>query len=170
MTSNSPHLLCTRYVGPVNFATLFLYSLPSCDKNDILLNNLYYSGNLIVRAIGLDVIATERIAASLAKYGERFVNRILGEQERQLLSRRRDRAQFVAGRFAAKEAAIKAMADLLEHRPPYTSIQVINEPGGKPAYRFAAEVADKLSGLDCQVSISHDRTVAAAVAVFSERS
>lgn len=122
----------------------------------------------MVRAIGLDIIETERIARAIDRFGERFVNRILGPLERELLGRRRDRAQFVAGRFAAKEAAIKAMADFLERRPPYAYIQVINEPGGKPVYSFHPGVAEQLSAIVCHVSISHDRNVVAAVAIFSD--
>lgn len=124
----------------------------------------------MVRAVGLDIIETERIARAIDRFGERFVNRILGPREREMLRKRRDRAQFVAGRFAAKEAAIKAMADFLEKRPPYAHIEVINEPGGKPVYAFSPEVAAQLSAIVCHVSISHDRNVVAAVAVFSDRS
>lgn len=123
----------------------------------------------MIRAVGLDIVETERIARAIDRFGRRFVNRILGERERILLEGRRDRVQFVAGRFAAKEAAIKAMADIFVRRPPYTSIQIINEPGGKPAYLFDNAVAARMSSLVFHVSISHDRHVAAAVAVLSDR-
>ncbi len=123
----------------------------------------------MIRAIGLDIIETERIARAIERYGDRFVNRVLGDDERALFVTRRDKPQFLAGRFAAKEAAIKAMADFLERRPPYSAIQIIHEPGGRPVFRFHPDVAARLSSLACHVSISHDRSVAAAVAVFADR-
>ncbi|MCB2231281.1 holo-ACP synthase [bacterium] len=124
----------------------------------------------MVRAVGLDIIETERITRAIDRFGERFVNRILGPRERDILGKRRDRAQFVAGRFAAKEAAIKAMADFFEKRPPYAHIQIVNEPGGKPVYSFHSDIAAHLTDIVCHVSISHDKNVVAAVAVFSDRS
>jgi len=122
----------------------------------------------VVRAIGLDIVDTARICRGIEKYGDRFVRRILGADELRLFASRVDKAQFLAGRFAAKEAAIKALADFLPTRPPYHAIQVLNANGGQPSYVFTPEIAKVLKHLTCMVSITHEKSVAAAMAVFSD--
>lgn len=122
----------------------------------------------MVRSVGLDIVDTDRIARALKRHGDRFLRRILGPDEQVVLSGRIDRAQFVAGRFAAKEAAIKAMADILAVRPPYQHIQIVNNPGGQPVYRFHPSIQPNLASFTCLLSISHEKTIAAAVAVFTE--
>jgi holo-[acyl-carrier protein] synthase len=102
------------------------------------------------------------------RHGDRFLRRILGPEEQAALVGRHDRAQFVAGRFAAKEAAIKAMADILAVRPPYPHIQIVNDPGGRPVYRFHSSLQPNLDSFACHLSISHEKSMAAAVAVFTE--
>lgn len=104
----------------------------------------------------------------MKRHGERFLRRILGPDEQAALAGRYDRAQFVAGRFAAKEAAIKAMADILASRPPYPHIQILNDSGGRPVYRFHESIQPNLDSFVCLLSISHEKAVAAAVAVFTE--
>lgn len=122
----------------------------------------------MIRSVGLDIVDTERIDRLLKRHGDRFVRRLLGPEERAALAGRLDRAQFVAGRFAAKEAAVKAMADILAVRPPYSHIQIVNDPGGRPVYRFHESLQPNLDSFTCLVSISHEKTMAAAVAVFTE--
>jgi holo-[acyl-carrier protein] synthase len=123
----------------------------------------------LIQSIGLDIVATERIASALARYGDRFLQRILGPRELLLLQKRPDPAMFTAGRFAAKEAVIKALADILDRRPPWRSIEVVSSAGGKPVVQFSDSLKEKLSGYACLISISHDKNVTAAVAVISER-
>ena len=63
-------------------------------------------------AVGIDITEVARIRRLLERYGDRFIAHVLGDDERKLLAQRTDRAQFVAGRFAAKEAAVKALGHL----------------------------------------------------------
>lgn len=122
----------------------------------------------MIRSVGLDIVDTGRIARAIDRHGDRFLRRILGPDERAAMAGRLDRAQFVAGRFAAKEAAIKAMADILAVRPPYQHIQIVNDPGGRPVYRFHESIRLNLESFTCLVSISHEKSMAAAVAIFTE--
>ena len=87
-------------------------------------------------AVGLDVVATERISRILERFGERFVNRLLGPEERELFDKRVDRVALLAGRFAAKEAAIKAFGRFLSVRPQFVSIQILPDSGGQPHLRL----------------------------------
>jgi holo-[acyl-carrier protein] synthase len=80
--------------------------------------------------LGIDIASIERIRASLERFGDRFWERILTENERIDLSARADRATALAGRFAAKEAAAKALGgppDVLWH-----TIEVRSGAGGAP--------------------------------------
>lgn len=123
----------------------------------------------MIQSVGLDVIATGRIAAALSRFGDRFLQRILGPGELLLLQKRPDPALFAAGRFAAKEAVIKALADILDRRPAWRSIEVTSDPGGKPVVRFSDALQAQLSRYTCLISISHDRNVTAAVAIITEK-
>ena len=122
----------------------------------------------MVRAIGLDIVEIERIEKNLARFGVRFIKKILSESELAVFNRRRDKAAFLAGRFAAKEAVIKGLGTFIEDRPTLSSIQIIPNAQGAPEVVFPFSVLPHLSGIACIISITHERTTAAAVAVFSE--
>lgn len=122
----------------------------------------------MIQSIGLDLVETARIEKDLEKYGERFVARILGASELELYNQRRDKAIFLAGRFAAKEAVIKALGAFIAERPAYSQIQVINDSTGRPQLHLSDEVRQRLPGTRCHISITHEKSHAAAVAVFEE--
>ena len=121
----------------------------------------------VILGLGIDVASIERIAAVLAQHGDRMWTRILTEGERTALGKRRDRATALAGRWAAKEAAVKAFsgrAGALWH-----DFEVGRGPLGEPQMRFhgrAARVAERMGVVRAMVSITHDAGVAAAVVVL----
>ena len=121
-----------------------------------------------MQSIGLDIVSTERIRRAYAQHGERFAERILGPKELEVLDRRVDKSEFLAGRFAAKEAVIKALGHFVKDRPPFTSLQIVNDNTGQPLVEFPVEIVAALSGHRCLISISHEKTNTAAVAVFVE--
>jgi holo-[acyl-carrier protein] synthase len=121
-----------------------------------------------LNSIGLDIVDTERILKDLNRFGERFTGRILGPRELEIFSTRKNRPEFLAGRFACKEAVIKALGRFLSFRPRLTSIEIINDATGQPELVLPASVCEKLSGHRWMVSISHEKRVAAAVAVILE--
>jgi holo-[acyl-carrier protein] synthase len=114
--------------------------------------------------LGIDVASVERVRASLDRFGDRFWQRILTENERADLAGRVDRATALAGRFAAKEAAAKALGgppDVLWH-----TIEVRSDARGAPRLEYlgvALAHADRLGVRRILVSITHDAGVAAAV-------
>lgn len=115
--------------------------------------------------VGIDIVETGRIKRVLERYGERFSNRILGTAEKVVFSQRRDRAGYLAGRFAAKEATIKALGKYLKRRPPLSDIQIINDPGGQPRICFPDDLSGQLKGVEFLVSISHDGNYATAITI-----
>jgi holo-[acyl-carrier protein] synthase len=121
----------------------------------------------MIVGLGIDVASVERIRVALERFGERFWQRILTEGERADLASRPDRALALAGRFAAKEAAAKALGgqpDVWWH-----DVEVRPDPRGAPqlAYLGPGRVhADRLAVRRIFVSITHDAGVAAAVVVL----
>ena len=120
--------------------------------------------------LGLDLAEVDRVAAAVERWGDRFLDRVFrpGELSR---SRRhpRARAEHVAGRFAAKEAAMKALGTGWRGLA-FREIEVGRDARGKPILTFhgrALERARALRVADAEVSITHTKTMAAAVVALT---
>ena len=122
----------------------------------------------MVRSIGIDIVEVDRIRKDVDQFGRRFVSRILGVNELELFDKRQDKLLFLAGRFAAKEAVIKALGQYLEKRPAYCVLEVINNPSGRPELSLPPSILEKLKGATCLISISHEKNYATAVAIIEE--
>jgi len=122
----------------------------------------------LIKSIGLDLVEIARITADIERYGERFIQRILGPQELEIYNRRHDKELFLSGRFAAKEAVVKGLGQYLTDRPPLAEIQIINDPSGRPQLELPPEMQRRISPAQCILSITHEKKYAAAVAVFVE--
>lgn len=116
--------------------------------------------------LGIDLTEVGRVADLLDRWGERFLERVFEPGE--ILRRRRHPrafAEHVAGRFAAKEAAMKALGTGFRG-VAFKEIVVVRESSGKPRLEFrgrALERARALKVIRTEVSITHTKTVAAAV-------
>jgi holo-[acyl-carrier protein] synthase len=111
---------------------------------------------------GIDVIEIERIRHAVERWGERFLHRIYTDGE---IAYCRGRAQSLAGRFAAKEAASKALGIGIRSIR-WRDIEVLPDRRGKPHVHLhgrAAERASKLGLHSYEVSITHSRSDAVAV-------
>ena len=122
----------------------------------------------MIKSIGLDLVEIARIKADVERYGDRFVQRILGPQELEIYGRRQDKEMFLSGRFAAKEAVVKGLGHYLTDRPPLCDIQILNDSTGQPRLSLPADVQQKMPQVQCILSITHEKKYAAAVAVFTE--
>jgi holo-[acyl-carrier protein] synthase len=118
---------------------------------------------------GIDLIEIERIAVTVRRFGQRFLDRIYTQRE---LAYCRGRTERLAGRFAAKEAVSKALGVGIR-RLRWRDIEVLPNRAGKPeVYLYGkAAAAARFKGINgISVSITHSRTLAAAVAIgFSAR-
>jgi len=119
-------------------------------------------------AIGIDIVDTGRIKRIYARYGRRFLRRVLGPGEIALFEHRADKVAFLAGRFAAKEAAIKALGRYLTSPPPLNTLQILNDAAGRPQLIVPSELRDRLLRVRCLVSISHEKSSAVGMAVLTE--
>lgn len=99
-----------------------------------------------IAGIGTDMIYIARIQRSYERFGQRFLDRILGEQEKQIFARRYARdskrgIRFLATRFAAKEAFSKAIGLGMRMPMAWSRMQTLNAPSGKPTVVLGEELA-----------------------------
>ena len=121
----------------------------------------------MILGLGIDVASIDRMRAVLDRHGERMWTRILTPLEQATLGHRRDRATALAGRWAAKEAAVKAF--LGRAGALWQDFEVRRGASGEPEMHFqgrAAVTAQRLGVARALVSITHDAGVAAAVVIL----
>ncbi len=94
----------------------------------------------MIYGIGTDIVESSRIAQSLDRFGERFARRILTDNEWSTYHSSSKPIQFLASRFAAKEALSKAMGTGLRHPVNLTYISVSHDALGKPFFEFHPEL------------------------------
>jgi holo-[acyl-carrier protein] synthase len=122
----------------------------------------------MTESIGIDIVEVARIQKLVERYGNRFLGRVYGPDERTAMLSRHDRFAFLAGRFAAKEAAIKALGKFLSVRPPYHEIEIVNDKTGQPWLQLTDTVTATLNRHEFHVSISHERSHAVALVTIRE--
>ena len=129
----------------------------------------------MVSGIGTDIIRIDRIAAALARHGDRFAEKILGPQEMEKYRRRKQKVEargvrFLATRFAAKEAFSKAIG--LGMRMPMTwrAVQFLNAPSGKPIVVTSGSLTEFMHqhGLTAQVSLTDEAEYAVAFVIVEK--
>ena len=107
----------------------------------------------------------DRIEATIARFGDRFLRRIFTEGEIAYATRRRNPAPHLAGRFAAKEAAMKALGTGHSRGVLWRDIEVARAPGGPPQLTFHRGAAARFAYLGAKSSlltITHSETLAIA--------
>jgi len=118
--------------------------------------------------VGTDLIEIERIRRSLARYGERFRERCFTQAERAYCDSRPNPAESYAGRFAGKEAVGKALSFGVARAFAWKEIEIVGRP--KPAVRLSGRLAERATSLGAagvDLSMTHSRELAQAVAVAS---
>lgn len=123
----------------------------------------------MIHGIGTDIVSNERIARLYARYGERFAKRLLSGQELHELRSKKDPARFIAKRFAAKEAIVKAIGTGFQHGFQLTAITIRNESLGKPVVEFSPHLQARCSAMhlgECHISISDEEAHSIAFAVM----
>jgi holo-[acyl-carrier protein] synthase len=114
--------------------------------------------------LGLDATEIDRIAATIERYGDRFLRRVFTDREIAYCVRRRVPAIHFAGRFAAKEAGMKALGTGHSQNVLWRDVEVIRH-GGPPQLQFHGGAARRFAALDARtslLSITHTDTLAFA--------
>lgn len=118
--------------------------------------------------IGTDIIECLRIAQMIERHGDLFINRVYTAYEIQYCQTRKQSTQHYAGRWAAKEAILKALGTGWRKGISLRDIEVRNEPGGRPVVALrggARDVVEQLGITEMLISISHCRSHATAYAL-----
>ena len=124
--------------------------------------------DMSVVGIGTDIVECLRIAQMIERHGELFLSRVFTPQEIEYCSARKAATQHYAGRWAAKEAVLKAMGTGWARGISWQDIEVRSQFNGRPTIALgggAREVCEQLNIQEMLISISHCRTHATAYAL-----
>jgi holo-[acyl-carrier protein] synthase len=118
---------------------------------------------------GIDIVETQRMRDLLDRHGEHFLARVFTPAEQAYCAKNPKRyVEHLAGRFAAKEAVLKALGTGWSNGIGWTDIEILPNPAGQPMLKLTgmcAEIADRLHVSAWHVSISHIATHATASAI-----
>lgn len=120
---------------------------------------------------GIDVIEVPRVAASIERFGRRFLNRVFTESEIRYCDSKANRTERYAARFAAKEAGMKALGTGWSHGVRWRDVEVRRQPGGRPTLAFhgkAAEIASQRGVTNIALSLTHTAAEALAQVILEK--
>src|SRR5207244_5788180 len=128
----------------------------------------------MILGVGSDLIAIRRIEAAITRYGDRFLDRIFTETERRRCERRANPGPSYARRFAAKEAAAKALGTGFRGGVFWRDLGVVNLPSGQPGMRLTGGALRRLEALTpngmearLDVSLTDEPPLAQAVVIIT---
>ena len=101
----------------------------------------------MILGVGSDLIDIRRIEAAIARFGDRFIDRIFTENERRRCERRANPGPSYARRFAAKEAAAKALGTGFRSGVFWRDLGVVNMPSGQPGMRLTGGALRRLEAI-----------------------
>ena len=123
----------------------------------------------MITGIGIDVIQNERIRDSIQRFGDRFLNRIYTEGEMEYCRKCAQPEIHYAARFAAKEAAFKALGTGWAAGVKWKDVEVVKLPSGKPELHLYGEALTRATSAGAKqfyVSLTHDQSVSCAVVIL----
>jgi holo-[acyl-carrier protein] synthase len=129
----------------------------------------------MIFGVGMDLLEIGRMKKILSgKAAERFLERILTSAERELAHTRKGRlSEFIAGRFAAKEAVVKALGCGIGKSLGFQDIEILPDPLGKPVCVISPQALERLGysydSITIHLSISHSESMAAAYAIVEQQ-
>jgi len=121
----------------------------------------------VIRGLGIDAVEIDRIRRVLRRSGPAFERRLLSGAESRLLAVSTRPEQFVAGRFAAKEAVMKVLGTGWGRGVRFRDVEVLADPDGVPLVHLSGAAAERARMLGIRqllVSITHTRELALATA------
>ena len=119
----------------------------------------------MIKGLGVDLVQIPRMRDVIARWDERFLRRVFTDAEIAYCRARRDPVPHFAARFAAKEAAMKALGTGHSRGVFWRGIEVIRRPGGPPQLRFHGGAAARLAAMGATgslLTLSHSQDLALA--------
>ena len=126
---------------------------------------------MAVRGIGVDLVKVERLVQALERFGRRMESRLFTEGELEYCRRHKDPLPHLAARFAAKEAAFKAIGTGLSGGVGWKQAEVIQPGGQQPRVEFHGAALERFRALGCRsahLSLTHDGGLAIACVVIED--
>jgi holo-[acyl-carrier protein] synthase len=123
----------------------------------------------MILGTGIDIAETARIEQAMERHGERFARRIFTADEIAYCEQFKNKAERYAARFAAKEAAFKALGTGWREGVTWRDVEVAHQPSGKPELRLAGragELARQQGVARMAVSLSHSGRYVIAQVIF----
>ncbi|MCL5965818.1 MAG: holo-ACP synthase [Deltaproteobacteria bacterium] len=123
----------------------------------------------MIVGIGVDIVDVRRVDALLARHRERFLKRVFTEAEAEYAGRSVRAAERLAGRFAVKEALLKALGTGKSRGILWRDVETVPGPLGRPETRLygnALKYMERLGGERVHVSVTHDGGKAVAFVIL----
>jgi holo-[acyl-carrier protein] synthase len=123
----------------------------------------------MIVGMGIDVAEVKRIQAVMESQKERFLRRVYTQEEIAYCEQFKNKFERYAGRFAAKEAAMKALGTGWSRGVRWVDVEVVRKPGGRPTISLKGEakkIADALGVKNIALSITHTAEQAIAQVIF----
>jgi holo-[acyl-carrier protein] synthase len=123
----------------------------------------------MIVGMGIDVAEVSRIREVIESQKERFLHRVYTENEIAYCEQFRNKYERYAGRFAAKEAAMKALGTGWSRGVRWVDVEVVRQRGGRPTISLQGEarkIADALGVKNIAISITHTADQAIAQVIF----
>ncbi|MGA3294638.1 MAG: holo-ACP synthase [Candidatus Acidiferrales bacterium] len=123
----------------------------------------------MIVGLGLDIAEVDRIEAAIRRHGAPFLERLYTPSEVTYCESHKDKFERYAARFAAKEAAMKALGTGWSRGVRWRDIEVAREPSGKPTIRLegvAQQIAQRMGVKNISLSITHSGNLALAQVIF----
>jgi len=129
------------------------------------------AGGSVIVGLGIDIAEIDRIEAAIQRHGQPFLQRVFTPAEIAYCESHRNRSERFAGRFAAKEAAMKALGTGWRRGIRWGDIEVVRQSTGKPSLELrgrAREIADGLKVRNISLTITHSGNTALAQVIFED--
>ena len=121
------------------------------------------------QGIGNDIIEIARIQQVINRFGSKFLDKIFTSEEQHYCLKHRDSARHFAGRFAAKEAIVKALGTGIRQGISWLDIEIKNDADGKPHVILSEKMHKVYDHVHIMISISHCREYATAMAICYQK-
>jgi holo-[acyl-carrier protein] synthase len=125
----------------------------------------------MIVGLGTDMIEIARIEASVTRFGDRFLQRVFTPGEIAYCLGKRNSAESLAARFAAKEAAAKALGTGISRGVTWKELEVTRAPAAAPCMRLSGRAAERAARLGVRrisVSLTHGRELGLAVVILED--
>ena len=123
----------------------------------------------MIVGLGLDIAEIDRIEAAIARHGASILERLYTPSEVAYCESHRNKFERYAGRFAAKEAGMKALGTGWRHGIRWRDFEVVRQVSGRPTLRLAGvalQIADRMGVKNISLSITHSGNLALAEVIF----